>query len=51
MIKELSKIDNIVIGSRGSKLALIYANKVKFALEKEFLNKIEIMSKNSKSVV
>ena len=36
------KRDKIVIGSRGSKLALIYAEKVKLELEKEFLNKIEI---------
>ena len=32
----------IIIGSRGSKLALIYAEKVKLELEKEFSNKIEI---------
>ena len=36
------KKDKIVIGSRGSKLATIYAEKVKSALEKEFSNKIEI---------
>jgi len=36
------KRDKIIIGSRGSKLALIYAEKVKFELEKEFLKKIEI---------
>ena len=36
------KIDKIVIGSRGSKLALIYAEKVKLELGKEFSNKIEI---------
>ena len=36
------KKDKIVIGSRGSKLALIYAEKVKLELEKEFSNKIEI---------
>ena len=36
------KRDKIIIGSRGSKLALIYAEKVKFELEKEFSNKIEI---------
>ena len=36
------KRDKIVIGSRGSKLALIYAEKVKLELEKEFSNKIEI---------
>ncbi len=36
------KKDKIVIGSRGSKLALIYAENVKLELEKEFSNKIEI---------
>tara|TARA_Y100000741_G_scaffold7169_1_gene6063 strand:+ start:2051 stop:2962 length:912 start_codon:yes stop_codon:yes gene_type:complete len=36
------KKDKIIIGSRGSKLALIYAEKVKSKLEKRFLNKIEI---------
>tara|TARA_Y100001970_G_scaffold16870_1_gene19026 strand:- start:814 stop:1725 length:912 start_codon:yes stop_codon:yes gene_type:complete len=36
------KKDKIIIGSRGSKLALIYAEKVKSELEKEFSNKIEI---------
>jgi len=36
------KKDKIIIGSRGSKLALIYAEKVKLELEKEFSNKIEI---------
>ena len=36
------KKDKIVIGSRGSKLAIIYAEKVKYALEKEFSNNIEI---------
>ena len=36
------KRDKIVIGSRGSKLALIYAEKVKSELGKEFSNKIEI---------
>ena len=36
------KRDKIVVGSRGSKLALIYAEKVKLELEKEFSNKIEI---------
>jgi len=36
------KKDKIIIGSRGSKLALIYAEKVKSELVKEFLNKIEI---------
>ncbi len=36
------KKDKIVIGSRGSKLATIYAEKVKYELEKEFSNKIEI---------
>ena len=36
------KRDKIVVGSRGSKLALIYADKVKLELEKEFSNKIEI---------
>jgi len=36
------KRDKIIIGSRGSKLALIYAEKVKFELEKEFSKKIEI---------
>ena len=34
--------NNIIIGSRGSKLALIYAEKVKLELEKEFSNKIDI---------
>ena len=36
------KKDKIIIGSRGSKLALIYANKVKTELEKKFSNEIEI---------
>ena len=36
------KRDKIIIGSRGSKLALIYAEKVKKELGKEFLKKIEI---------
>ena len=36
------KKEKIVIGSRGSKLALIYAEKVKFELEKEFSNTIEV---------
>ena len=36
------KRNKITIGSRGSKLALIYAEKVKIELEKEFSNKIEI---------
>ena len=36
------KKDKIIIGSRGSKLALIYAEKVKLELEKEFSNKIDI---------
>jgi len=36
------KKDKIIIGSRGSKLALIYAEKVKKELRKEFLKKIEI---------
>ena len=36
------KRDKIIIGSRGSKLALIYAEKVKLKLEKEFSKKIEI---------
>ena len=36
------KRDKITIGSRGSKLALIYAEKVKIELKKEFSNKIEI---------
>ena len=36
------KKDKIIIGSRGSKLALIYAEKVKSELGKEFSNKIEI---------
>ena len=36
------KRHKIIIGSRGSKLALIYAEKVKSELEKEFSNKIEI---------
>ena len=36
------KKDKIVIGSRGSKLALIYAEKVKTELEKKFSNEIEI---------
>ncbi len=36
------KRDKIIIGSRGSKLALIYTEKVKFELEKEFSKKIEI---------
>tara|TARA_Y100000590_G_C15649058_1_gene988046 strand:- start:674 stop:1585 length:912 start_codon:yes stop_codon:yes gene_type:complete len=36
------KKDNITIGSRGSKLALIYAEKVKAKLKKVFSNHIEI---------
>ena len=36
------KRDNIIIGSRGSKLALIYAEKVKKELSKVFSGKIEI---------
>ena len=36
------KKDKIIIGSRGSKLALIYAEKVKLELGKEFSNKIDI---------
>ena len=36
------KKDKIIIGSRGSKLAMIYAEKVKTELKKEFSNKIEI---------
>ena len=36
------KRDKIIIGSRGSKLAMIYAEKVKSHLEKEYLNKIVI---------
>jgi len=36
------KRDKIIIGSRGSKLALIYAEKVKSELVKEFPNSIEI---------
>ena len=36
------KRDKIIIGTRGSKLALIYAEKVKSKLEKQFFNKIEI---------
>ena len=36
------KKDKIIIGSRGSKLALIYANKVKTELENKFSNEIEI---------
>ena len=36
------KRDNIIIGSRGSKLALIYAEKVKNELSKVFSGKIEI---------
>ena len=36
------KRDKIIIGSRGSELALIYAEKVKTELEKQFSNKIEI---------
>ncbi len=36
------KRDKIIIGSRGSNLALIYAEKVKSELGKEFSNKIEI---------
>jgi len=36
------KRDKIIIGSRGSKLALIYAEKVKIELEKYFSNKIII---------
>ena len=42
------KRDKIIIGSRGSKLALIYAEKVKFELEKEFSNK---NSPNSKEII
>ena len=34
--------NNIIIGSRGSKLALIYAEKVKKELEKEFFKEINI---------
>ena len=33
---------NIIIGSRGSKLALIYANKVRSELQKDFTGKIEM---------
>ena len=36
------KRDKIIIGSRGSKLALIYAENVRKDLKKEFLNEIEI---------
>ena len=36
------KKEKIIIGSRGSKLALIYAEKVKEELGKEFSKKIEI---------
>ena len=36
------KRDKLIIGSRGSKLAMIYAEKVKSKLEKQFFNKIEI---------
>tara|TARA_Y100001970_G_scaffold149782_1_gene183722 strand:+ start:269 stop:1180 length:912 start_codon:yes stop_codon:yes gene_type:complete len=36
------KSNKIIIGSRGSKLALIYAEKVKLELKKEFTGKIEI---------
>ena len=36
------KRNKIIIGSRGSKLAMIYAEKVKSELEKKFPNKIEI---------
>ncbi len=36
------KREKIIIGSRGSKLALIYANKVKNKLSENFLSKIEI---------
>ena len=36
------KRDKIIIGSRGSKLAMIYADKVKFELQKKFPRKIEI---------
>ena len=36
------KKEKIIIGSRGSKLALIYAEKVKLELKKEFTGKIEI---------
>ena len=36
------KRDKIIIGSRGSKLALIYADKVKSELQKKFLKIIEI---------
>ena len=36
------KREKIIIGSRGSKLAMIYAEKVKSELQKEFLKTIEI---------
>jgi len=36
------KREKIIIGSRGSKLAMIYAGKVKSELQKEFLKTIEI---------
>ena len=36
------KIEKIIIGSRGSKLALIYADKVKDALKSVFNGNIEI---------
>ena len=36
------KRDNIIIGSRGSKLAIIYAEKVKNELSKFYSGKIEI---------
>ncbi len=36
------KIEKIIIGSRGSKLALIYAEKVKDALKNVFNGNIEI---------
>tara|TARA_B100000686_G_scaffold284395_1_gene307918 strand:- start:552 stop:1463 length:912 start_codon:yes stop_codon:yes gene_type:complete len=36
------KRNKIIIGSRGSKLAMIYAEKVKTELEKDFSNQIEI---------
>ena len=36
------KRDNIIIGSRGSKLAIIYAEKVKSEISKFYSGKIEI---------
>ena len=36
------KRDKIIIGSRGSKLALIYAEKVKFEIKKIFSKTVEI---------